>query len=166
MYVCLLDLSKAFDTVKHDILFKKLSEKIPPLFLRVVIFSYLHQKCAVKWGNLLSGYFSVTNGVRQGAVASPTFFNVYLDDLFRILKNSELGCTIDEFYYGFLGYADDCALLSPSRQTLQKMLDICETYFTQHGIKISTNTILKKSKTKCLALNMPKKYHSREHNVV
>ena len=155
MFVCLLDLSKAFDTIKHDILFRKLSEKIPPLFLRVIIFSYLHQKCVVKWDNIKSEYFQVSNGVRQGAVASPTFFNVYLDGLFKMLRNSGLGCKIDNFYYGLLGYADDCALLSPSRDTLQKMLNICEKYFKEHGIKISTNIVLEKSKTKCLAINVP-----------
>ena len=61
---------------------------------------------------------------------------------------------IDSFYYGFLGYADDCALLSPSRYTLQHMLNICEKYFKEHGIKISTNIITEKSKTKCLAFNI------------
>ena len=34
------------------------------------------------------------NGVSQGAVASPTFFSIYLDDLFVILNNSGLGCRI------------------------------------------------------------------------
>ena len=155
MFICLLDLSKAFDTIKHDILFKKLSDKIPPLFLRVIIFSYLNQTCAVRWGNTLSDNFSVSNGVRQGAVASPIFFNVYIDDLFKLLRNSGLGCMIDNFYYGLLGYADDCALLSPSRDILQRMVNICSQYFKQHGIKISTNIILEKSKTKCMAINIP-----------
>ena len=156
MFVCLLDLSKAFDTIKHDKLFQKLSEKIPPLCLRIIIYSYLFQKCAVKWANSLSDNFSVSNGVRQGAVASPTFFNVYIDELFNLLKDSGLGCMIDNLYYGFLGYADDCALLSPCRETLQKMLNICQKYFQEHGIKISTNIILEKSKTKCLAINVPR----------
>lgn len=154
VFVCLLDLSKAFDTIKHDILFKKLSEKIPPIFLRIVIYSYLYQKCFVKWGNSVSQEFSVSNGVRQGAVASPTFFNIYLDNLFNILRKSGLGCMVDNYYYGFLGYADDCALLSPSRVALEEMLGICEKYFKLHGIKISTNIVLKKSKTKCMAFNV------------
>ena len=70
------------------------------------------------------------------------------------MKDSGLGCYIDGFYYGMFGYADDCALLSPSRDSLQQMLNICEKYFTAHGIKISVNAIVKKSKTKCLAFNV------------
>ena len=75
----------------------------------------------VRWNGVESQLFNVNNGVRQGAVASPIFFNLYIDDLFSLLKNSGLGCTIDSFYYGFLGYADDGALLAPSRQALQQM---------------------------------------------
>ena len=37
-----------------------------------------------------SNKFTVSNGVRQGAVASPHYFNVYLDDLFIELKESGL----------------------------------------------------------------------------
>ena len=155
MYVCLLDLTKAFDHLKHDLLFKKLSNRVPPIFLRLIIVSYLGQSCCVRWDNVNSNKFTVSNGVRQGAVASPHYFNVYLDDLFIELKESGLGCYIDSFYYGILGYADDCALLSPSREALQKMVDICERYFSFHGIKISVdNIVVEKSKTKCLAFNV------------
>jgi hypothetical protein len=97
--------------------------------------------------------FTVNNGVRQGAVASPIFFNAYIDELFNILKKSGLGCMINGLYYGLLGYADDCALLSPSWEALQELLNICQKYFELHGIKISVNVNLKKTKTKCLAFN-------------
>ena len=33
------------------------------------------------------------------------------------------------------------------------MLNICEKYFTSHGIKISVYAIPSKSKTKCIAFN-------------
>lgn len=107
----------------------------------------------MKWEYCDSGLFTACNGVRQGAVASPLYFNAYLDDLFLEMKDSGFGCYIDDFFYGLLGYADDCALLSPSRVGLQKMLNICIQYFQDHGIKISVNVLESKSKTKCLAFN-------------
>ena len=96
----------------------------------------------------------VRNGVQQGAVASPIFFNLYIDNLFTLLKDYGLGCTIENLYYGFLGYADDGALLAASRQAfLQQMLNICSSYFEAHDIKISVNDIVIKSKTKCFGIN-------------
>ena len=153
LYVCLLDLTKAFDHVKHDILFSKLRTKVPDVVLRLIIVTYLFQSCSVKWDHWNSDKFMVTNGVRQGAVASPLYFNIYLDDLFIELKNSGLGCRINSYYYGMLAYADDCALLCPSREGLQEMLNICSNYFLKHGIKISVDANPKKSKTKCLVFN-------------
>ena len=153
VYLCLLDLTKAFDHVKLDSLFKKLSEKIPASFVRFFIFTYINQQCYIKWNNVESSDFTTTNGVRQGAVASPPFFNIYLDELFNILLNSQLGCEIDSFYYGILGYADDCSLLCPSREGLQAMIDIVREYCDKHGITISTHADLERSKTKCIAFN-------------
>lgn len=112
------------------------------------------QSCNVRWDNSQSSYFTVSNGLRQGAVASPLYFNVYLDELFLIMKESGLGCYIENYFYGLFGYADDCALLSPSREGLQLMLNICEKYFSDHGIKISVDVIVEKSKTKCIAFNI------------
>ena len=151
VYTCLLDLTKAFDKVEFCTLFRKLWGRLPSIFLRLLIFSYKNQECLVKWNNTTSRKFPIQNGVRQGAVASPIFFSIYLDDLFIILEKSNLGCHIGPHFFGLAGYADDCAILSPDREGLQKMLNICKEYFDEHKIIISTNTDLKKSKTKCLA---------------
>ena len=153
VYLCLLDLTKAFDHVKLDSLFKKLSEKIPASFVRIFIYTYINQQCYIRWNNVESSGFSTSNGVRQGAVASPIFFNIYLDELFNILQNSNLGCSIDSSYFGILGYADDCSLLCPSREGLQCMINIVRAYCDDHGIQISTNVDLEQSKTKCIAFN-------------
>ena len=155
VYLCLLDLSKAFDNIKLDLLFKKLESKIHPIFLRLIIFSYIYQECIVRWRDSHSAGFKISNGVRQGAVASPSFFNVYMNDLFSELKESNLGCMIESFYFGIIGYADDFALVSPSCESLQKMINITEEYCTRHGITISTNDIIIKSKTKLIAFNAP-----------
>ena len=155
VYLCLLDLSKAFDNINLDLLFCKLKDRIPPIFMRLVIFSYIYQDCTVKWRDCVSDKFTISNGVRQGAVASPSFFSIYIDGLFSELKESGSGCQIDSSYFGVIGYADDLALLSPTCAGLQKMINITEEYCTFHGITISTNDNIRKSKTKCIAFNTP-----------
>ena len=112
VYGCTMDLSKAFDMVEWLELFEVLQSRcVSPVFLRTLLCIYSHQSCNVKWNGSLSDKFTVTNGVRQGAVSSPILFSVYIDDLFSILRNSGLGCYLHGAYFGCLGYADDLFLL-------------------------------------------------------
>ena len=150
VYMCLLDLTKAFDLVKFSTLFKKLGERLPAVFVRLIIFSYISQECAVRWDHATTAKFNITNGVRQGAVSSPAYFNLYLDDLFPLLKQSGYGCCVGDHYYGGIAYADDVTLLAPTREGLQELINICEVFFSNLGIKISVDTNVAKSKTKCM----------------
>ena len=154
VYVCLLDLTKAFDMIKLSKLFNKLKDKVHPIHLRVLMYSYTKQQCTVRWGNHESETFNISNGVRQGAVSSPVLFSLYIDSLFQTLEDSGLGCHIDHLYFGVCAYADDIVLLSPTRSGLQQMLNIAHQFFTDHGIAISTNIDLRKSKTKCMAFGL------------
>ena len=108
------------------------------------------RSCRVRWSKTLSDSFSVKNGVRQGAVLSPTLFSLYMNNLLMKLEYSGYGCYVNNFYYGSSAYADDIILLCPSRNGLQEMFNICQEYFLEHQIIISTNEIVEKSKTKCL----------------
>ena len=142
-------------------MFQKLKEnKIPGIFIRLLIFIYLQQSCRVRWGETLSEKFSVKNGVRQGAVLSPTLFSLYINSLLIQLKSSGFGCHIGNHFYGALAYADDIALLCPSRAGLDSMFKICERYFDLHKIIISTNPDIKKTKTKCLYFS-----HNQDKNI-
>ena len=77
-----LDASKAFDRVNHSVLFEKLAKRgIPFYILRILIFWYENQLMCVRWGETISDYFKVTNGIRQGSILSSYFFNIYLDVL-------------------------------------------------------------------------------------
>ena len=153
VYLCFLDLKKAFDHVKLDILFDKLKSRLPGIFVRLLFYTYVMQQCYVRWGSTKSNTFFVTNGVRQGAVASPVLFNIYIDELFATLRNSKIGCTINGYFYGALGYADDISLLCPTREGLQKLVDIVSVYCDEYGITISTDPDPSKSKTKCIIFN-------------
>ena len=75
IFSCFLDMKKAFDTVKHSVLFKKLLDRnLSPIFTRIIIIMYMSQSANVKWGNKQSDSFSITNGVKQGAVMSAILF--------------------------------------------------------------------------------------------
>ena len=154
VFLCLMDLTKAFDHVKFGQLFKKMDGKVAPILLRCLVFSYLNQVCQVVWSGCKSSTFSICNGVRQGAVLSPTLFNYYINDVFLELCRSGFGCVIDELYFGCWGYADDIALLAPCREALQKMISICDRYFSDHGIFISTNDNVNKTKTKVITFGV------------
>ena len=149
--VTLLDCSKAFDMVKFSTLFKKLSTAgVPPIILRVLVFVYEEQFAWVKWGNAKSKQFSIVNGTRQGSVLSPSLFSLYMDELLVKLRKLGVGCHISGVFFGAALYADDLVLLAPSRNALQKMLELCDSYAKDHNLVFSTDPNPELSKTKCL----------------
>ena len=148
---CLLDCSKAFDKCRFDKLFSKLITKgLPAIVVRVLVFVYEEQTGWVKLAGKRSTSFKLTNGTRQGSVLSPILFSVYLDDLLKELRHLQLGCHIGGYWLGGCGYADDLILMAPSRDVLQRRLQVCEAYAGEHNLVFSTDPVPSKSKTKCM----------------
>ena len=48
----------------------------------------------MRWNSKDSQSFSVKNGVRQGAILSPSLFCVYLDNLLGRLRDAGVGCHV------------------------------------------------------------------------
>ena len=152
VFTCFMDMKKAFDLVKHSLLFKKLVNRgMSPIFLRLLLYMYANQAAKVKWKGTLSEAFSITNGVKQGAVLSAILFCVYIDDLIKKLRRNKDGCWINNRFVGIAVYADDIVLLAPSLDGLQNMVDTCSTYAKEYHLTFSTNENPAKSKTKCMA---------------
>jgi hypothetical protein len=101
----LLDASKAFDRVNFCILFQKiLNRGMPSVIIRMLMYMYKNQSLCVQWNSYMSNHFSVTNGVKQGGIISPSLFCIYVDDLLRSLHDSGVGCKLGPHYYGSMGY--------------------------------------------------------------
>ena len=146
-----MDMTKAFDLVKHSLLFNKLLQAgLPLIFMRLLMFIYMKQNANVKWNNMFSNMFTLTNGVRPGGVISAILYCFYGNQLFSELRRSGYGCFVNGFYHGIFGYSDDNMLLAPSEFALQKMLEICENFAGHHNLKFSTDVNPKKCKTKCI----------------
>ena len=138
VYACLIDASKAFDTVDHFVLFKKLLERgIPVPITRFLLCWYRSQLVCVRWNSIDSSKFSVRNGVRQGGVLSPILFTVYVDSLLDALRASGRGCYWHSLFAGAFCYADDLTILTPSADGLRKMLSVCEEFASSHCVRFN-----------------------------
>ena len=98
-----LNLSKAFDTVNHDILFDKLSH----YGIRGVVLdwlkSYLRNRYQfVQYNKSTSSFKTITCGVPQGSILGPLVFLLYVNDLCNVSKLFEVILFADDtnlFYW-------------------------------------------------------------------
>ena len=132
---CFVDASKAFDRVKHSMLFTKLlSHGAPGYIIRSLMFWYAHQTMFVRWGSSGSSKCTVSNGVRQGGLLSPFLFNVCMEDLSVNLKECSTGCIAGGTTVNHSMYADEIVLLSPSATGLSLLLHVWGSYGLEHDI--------------------------------
>ena len=98
-----IDLSKAFDTLAHNILISKLQHYgIKGAALQLLISYLSNRKQFVQYGDTLSQKTDILMGVPQGSILGPLLFIIFcINDM---AHSSEL--------FKFINFADDTTLIT------------------------------------------------------
>ena len=79
------------------------------------------------------------NGVKEGGCASSFLYNILMDDLIKFCYESGLGAKSCHLVLCIFEFCDDACLLSPNKEEMQQLLDICEKYSKEWGLEFNVS---------------------------
>ena len=150
LYVCFVDLQKAFDSVNRKALIHKLKRCVDTgPFFNIIKDMYSDVRFSIKLECGATSAFSTSAGVKQGCSLSPTLFSLYVNDLVNEFDDNCQPAVLGEKNISCLLYADDLVLISESPSGLQASLNkldkYCEYWNLQINIKKTNIMIFNKS---------------------
>jgi hypothetical protein len=149
LFVSLLDVSKAFDSVPHESIKRALTRNgCPSEFIQIIENQYENSYTALSYTDGDSPLIPLKRGVKQGDPMSPILFNLVIDELFEIIG--------DRFAYELEGvgkvnaraFADDIALMSGSEVGMQQLLSETEEFLRARGLELNAE--------KCISIGLRK----------
>lgn len=151
--MALLDYSKAFDTINHEVLCAQLKYYGFECKAINLIKSYLgNRRQLICIGNTYSSPIFLQNGVPQGSILGPLFFIIYTTEILSRINIS------------FHAYADDLVLFHSfyAQDKILAQIDINNTLNTIY--KLSLNHNLQLNPTKCKILIFGSKNNIKDMN--
>ena len=148
----LIDLSKAFDCVPHDLSLAKLAAYGADDNLVLYIHSYLlNRKHCVCINNILSEFSKVISGVLQGSIVGPILFNCFFINFYYFIKNASVH-----------NFADDNTLTTFA-QNVGTLISVLESESNIAIDWFETNKmIVNSSKFQSIIIDKKKQDHTKE----
>lgn len=161
LYLCFVDLEKAFDSVPREALWVVLGRLgCTEKFVRLLRLLHDDMQCCVAVDGEQTEFFPVTCGVKQGCVLAPTLFALYFAVVVReVLQTIPQGVRIrfrtdgnlfnlarlkartkvSHALISEIMYADDLCFLAESPDGLQQLMSGFHQACRKFGLKISVN---------------------------
>ena len=171
LFMCNIDLQKAYDTIDRSLLWQVLTcIGVPPQVIAVTRQFHDGMRAYVRPDDgVRSDWFEVEQGLRQGGVSSPLLFNIFFAAVLNVVlqrfseepailaelvhlkePSTSMGPEPDIDYvrravWGLL-YADDACIVSRSPQALAKMMEVIVEVCRAFALTVSA----KKTETMCM----------------
>ena len=133
--IVMMDLSKAFDCMSHDLIIAKLNAYGFDKCSLKLIYSYLNGRTQrIKINSEFSTRKEIINGVPQGSVLGPLLFNIFINDLFLFVEKSDI-----------CNFADDNTLsvadisVEHIINSLESDIEILQKWFLENGMMLNEN---------------------------
>ncbi len=127
--IVFVDIAKAYDTLNRTVLWETLEDAgLGPTAVNLIKQMYMDKYRLRVGGRITSRSHPTTQGVRQGCLLSPLFFNMVMDRIIRDCKPHMRGYALEDqrgrsvYELSLLAYADDIAIISPDKRTAEANL--------------------------------------------
>ena len=152
-----LDLSKAFDSISHELVLEKLSKLGLQTNAILWVKSYItNRKQSTKFKNFTSNEETVSSGIPQGSIMGPLLFLCFTNDLSEVFKDE---CKM-------VAYADDTQLIVDAKNLTQlkikmeRVITLAQQWYQKNSMK---NNI---GKTEILLVNTSHKNETIKIKIV
>lgn len=127
VHLCYVDISKAYDSVNRQILWKKLQALgFSGEFLGCIKALYAGDSVDVVVNGLSTRAVFPGRGLRQGCSLSPLLFALYISDIGSSLSGSAEGFQLGGLVFSILLFADDIVLISCSFTGLESLIALVQ----------------------------------------
>ena len=120
----MVDLSKACDRINISSLYDKLKATyLPGQIVKLIAFMGKNTFVCTSYEGCLSDEWKLGNGICQGGIASGIIFNFSLMEVLTDSADLPIECELNGNTVDIFCYASDIALLAPTENVLQFMLE-------------------------------------------